>query len=155
MLWSHFGLLLYLKLHYQDFYDHYAHLQCSHITIIILSLVLVSGCAVYFLNQPRSIYLLDYACFFPRKRLHYNFHHFMEHSTLMGVFRPAITWVPTQDTRALWPWGTNHSPRVHANPPTKAYIGCSPRRSRDGHFWVLGQLVLRPRMSIPRTLAYL
>ncbi|XP_074330798.1 3-ketoacyl-CoA synthase 4-like [Apium graveolens] len=60
--------------------------QNNHITIIIFLLLLVSGYAVYHLNQSRSIYLVDFACFFPRKRLHYNFHHFMEHSTLMGCF---------------------------------------------------------------------
>ncbi|KAK9113109.1 hypothetical protein Scep_020628 [Stephania cephalantha] len=62
------------------------HLQYNLVSVIICSAFLVFGSTVYIMTRPRTVYLVDYACYRPPDRLQVRFNQFMEHSRLTGDF---------------------------------------------------------------------
>ncbi|XP_019074548.1 3-ketoacyl-CoA synthase 4 isoform X3 [Vitis vinifera] len=69
-----------------DIHQLWLHLQYNLVSIIICSAFLVFGSTVYIMTRPRSIYLVDYACYRPPSHLQVRYHQFMEHSRLTGDF---------------------------------------------------------------------
>ncbi|CAH2051610.1 unnamed protein product [Thlaspi arvense] len=53
------------SLNQEDFHNLWFHLQHNLLTLIILSVVLTLGSIVYFVTQPRPVYLVDYSCHLP------------------------------------------------------------------------------------------
>uniref|UniRef100_A0A5B7BM53 3-ketoacyl-CoA synthase n=1 Tax=Davidia involucrata TaxID=16924 RepID=A0A5B7BM53_DAVIN len=74
------------KMNYDDIHQLYLHLQYNLVSILVFSTVLVFGSTAYILTRPRSVYLVDYACYRPPPHLQVRFHQFMEHSRLTGDF---------------------------------------------------------------------
>ncbi|KAJ6936925.1 3-ketoacyl-CoA synthase 4-like [Populus alba x Populus x berolinensis] len=56
------------------------------VSVIICSVFLVFGATVYIVTRPRSVYLVDYACYKPPAKLQVKYEQFMEHSKLTGDF---------------------------------------------------------------------
>lgn len=61
-------------------------LQYNLVIVVVCSVFVVFGCTVYIMTRPRSVYLVDYACYKPPSNLQVKFHQFMEHSKLTGDF---------------------------------------------------------------------
>lgn len=69
-----------------DFRQLLIHLQFNLLSILVCSAVLVFGITVYIMTRPRTVYLVDYACYRPPNRLQVRYAQFMEHSRLCGNF---------------------------------------------------------------------
>ncbi|XP_057965705.1 3-ketoacyl-CoA synthase 4-like [Malania oleifera] len=69
-----------------DIHQLWLHLQYNLVSVITISAILVFGSTVYMMTRPRSVYLVDYACYRPPADLQAPFHRFMEHSRLTGDF---------------------------------------------------------------------
>lgn len=67
----------------------WSHLQYNLIAVLAFSSLFVFASTVYFLTRPRSVYLVDYACYRPPDRLRAPHLKFMEHSRLSGIFDPS------------------------------------------------------------------
>ncbi|CAI9104528.1 OLC1v1003219C1 [Oldenlandia corymbosa var. corymbosa] len=65
---------------------YYSHLQLNLVSIIAISSLLVCGSTAYIMTRPRSVYLVDYACYRPPDHLKVKYQDFMEHSRLTGDF---------------------------------------------------------------------
>lgn len=76
------------EMNYEDRQNLYLHLiRCINFaSVMIFCGVFLFGLTVYFMTRPRSVYLVDYACFRPPDHLRVKFHQFMEHSRLTGDF---------------------------------------------------------------------
>ncbi|KAA8536099.1 hypothetical protein F0562_028577 [Nyssa sinensis] len=74
------------SMNYDDIQQLYLHLQYNLVSIVVFSTVLVFGATVYIMTRPRSVYLVDYACYRPPSHLQARFKQFMEHSRLTGDF---------------------------------------------------------------------
>lgn len=70
----------------EDLRQLWIHLQYNLVSVIICSVVLVFGSTVYIMSRPRSVYLVDYACYRPPEHLQVKFTMFMDHSKLTGDF---------------------------------------------------------------------
>lgn len=81
-----FTLLQIKEMDYQDFHDLYLRLKNNLAGVMVFSGVLVFGLTVYFMTRPRSVYLVDYACYRPPDHLRVEFRKFMDHSRLTGDF---------------------------------------------------------------------
>ncbi|XP_071935438.1 3-ketoacyl-CoA synthase 4-like [Coffea arabica] len=79
-------LLQASQMNYQDFQTLYLQLQLNLITVLLVSAIMVFGSTVYIMTRPRSVYLVDYACYRPPDHLQVNFNKFMDHSRLTGDF---------------------------------------------------------------------
>ncbi|GFP85882.1 3-ketoacyl-coa synthase 4 [Phtheirospermum japonicum] len=77
---------------YHDLQNLYLHLKHNLASVTIFSGVLMAGAAtIYFMTRPRSIYLVDYACYRPPDHLRVSSSKFMAHSRLTGDFdEPAL-----------------------------------------------------------------
>lgn len=64
----------------------WVHLQYNLASVIICSAVLVFAVTLYLMTRPRSVYLVDFACYRPPDRLQVRFRQFMDHSRLCGEF---------------------------------------------------------------------
>ncbi|KAH7845643.1 hypothetical protein Vadar_004311 [Vaccinium darrowii] len=62
------------------------HLQYNLISVIVFSTIVVFGSTVYITTRPRSIYLVDYACYRAPDKLAAPADQFIEHSRLTGIF---------------------------------------------------------------------
>lgn len=69
-----------------DLWQLWVNLQFNLVSILVCSAVLVFATTVYILTRPRSVYLVDYACYRPPDRLQVRYSQFMEHSRLCGNF---------------------------------------------------------------------
>ncbi|KAG6410795.1 hypothetical protein SASPL_128864 [Salvia splendens] len=69
-----------------DFESLYLSLKYNLASVSIFSGVVVSGLMVGFMTRPRSVYLVDYACYRPPDKLRVEFRKFMDHSRLTGDF---------------------------------------------------------------------
>ncbi|MED6219539.1 Protein Nef [Stylosanthes scabra] len=74
------------QMNLNDLRQLWIHLQYNLVSVIICSAILVFGSTVYIMTRPRSIYLVDYACYKPLSHLTVKFTQFMEHSKLTGDF---------------------------------------------------------------------
>ncbi|CAK9142553.1 unnamed protein product [Ilex paraguariensis] len=74
------------QMNYSDINNLYLRLKYNLFSIIIFSTVLVLGSTIYIMTRPRSVYLVDYACYRPPDHLQVKFDRFMEHSRLTGDF---------------------------------------------------------------------
>ncbi|CAL0329238.1 unnamed protein product [Lupinus luteus] len=70
----------------EDFHALWLQIKCNLVTILICSIILVSGCIIFFMTRPRTIYLIDFSCYRPPSHLRVQSHQFMEHSRLTGDF---------------------------------------------------------------------
>ncbi|KAI3446121.1 hypothetical protein Pfo_002786 [Paulownia fortunei] len=77
-----FALIQASQMKYQDFQNLYLHLKYNLASVTFFSGVLVFGLTVYYMTRPRSVYLVDYACYRPPDHLRVKFRKFMEHSRL-------------------------------------------------------------------------
>ncbi|KAJ8767235.1 hypothetical protein K2173_013632 [Erythroxylum novogranatense] len=69
-----------------DIHQLWLHLKYNLVSVIICSAILVFGCTVYIMTRPRSVFLVDYACYKPPAKLQVKYEQFMEHSKLTGDF---------------------------------------------------------------------
>ncbi|KAI0524678.1 hypothetical protein KFK09_004060 [Dendrobium nobile] len=69
-----------------DLWQLWIHLQFNLVSILVCSAVLVFGTTVYIMTRPRTVYLVDYACYRPPDHLQVRYTQFMEHSRLCGNF---------------------------------------------------------------------
>ncbi|KAJ8763527.1 hypothetical protein K2173_002410 [Erythroxylum novogranatense] len=74
------------QLNPDDIHQLWLHLKYNLVSVIICSAVLVFGCTVYVMSRPRSVFLVDYACYKPPSKLQVKYEQFMEHSKLTGDF---------------------------------------------------------------------
>ncbi|KAH8510725.1 hypothetical protein H0E87_008309 [Populus deltoides] len=74
------------QLNPNDIHQLWLHLQYNLVSVIICSVFLVFGATVYIVTRPRSVYLVDYACYKPPAKLQVKYEQFMEHSKLTGDF---------------------------------------------------------------------
>ncbi|KDP46259.1 hypothetical protein JCGZ_10099 [Jatropha curcas] len=74
------------QLNPEDVHQLWLQLQYNLVTVIVCSVFVVVGSTVYIMTRPRSVYLVDYACYKPPPKLQVKFHQFMEHSKLTGDF---------------------------------------------------------------------
>lgn len=74
------------QLNPNDIHQLWLHLQYNLVSVIICSAFLVFGVTVYIMTRPRSLFLVDYACYKPPSNLQVKFEQFMEHSKLTGDF---------------------------------------------------------------------
>uniref|UniRef100_A0A2P2Q2M5 3-ketoacyl-CoA synthase n=1 Tax=Rhizophora mucronata TaxID=61149 RepID=A0A2P2Q2M5_RHIMU len=74
------------QLNLDDIRQLWLQLQYNLVSVVICSAFLVFGCTVYILSRPRSVYLVDYACYKPPEKLRVRYQQFMEHSRLTGDF---------------------------------------------------------------------
>ncbi|KAL2469364.1 3-ketoacyl-CoA synthase 4 [Forsythia ovata] len=74
------------QMNYEDIHNLYLHLQYNLVLVIVFCTVLVFGFTIYIMTRPRSVYLVDYACYRPQDHLQVKFNQFMEHSRLTGDF---------------------------------------------------------------------
>ncbi|RVX12331.1 3-ketoacyl-CoA synthase 4 [Vitis vinifera] len=85
-----------------DIHQLWLHLQYNLVSIIICSAFLVFGSTVYIMTRPRSIYLVDYACYRPPSHLQ------VPVPSVHGAFeahrrlRRVGFGVPEKDPRAVW-----------------------------------------------------
>ncbi|MBN8156979.1 hypothetical protein J0J30_23560, partial [Vibrio vulnificus] len=61
------------QLNPDDIHQLWLHLQYNLVSVIICSAFLVFGCTVYIMTRPRSVYLVDYACYKPPEKLQVKF----------------------------------------------------------------------------------
>ncbi|MQL92728.1 hypothetical protein Taro_025356 [Colocasia esculenta] len=61
-------------------------LQYNLVGVLVCSTFLVFGSTVYYMTRPRTVYLVDYACYRAPDALRARFSQFMEHSRLSGAF---------------------------------------------------------------------
>lgn len=78
--------VLISHINYSDLHNLYLHLEYDLDVVMVFSGVLLFGLTIYFMTRPRSIYLVDYACYRPPDHLRVEFQKFMEHSRLTGDF---------------------------------------------------------------------
>ncbi|MCO5585593.1 hypothetical protein L7F22_039528 [Adiantum nelumboides] len=69
-----------------DLWQLWVHLQYNLVSVMLCSGVLVFICTVYFMSRPRSVFLVDYACYKPPQSLMVPTSLFMGHSEKSGVF---------------------------------------------------------------------
>ncbi|KAH6780050.1 3-ketoacyl-CoA synthase 4 [Perilla frutescens var. hirtella] len=81
-----FTLLQFSVIKYQDFQILYLHLRHNLVSVLVSCAVLVFGLTAYFMTRPRSVYLVDYACYRPPDNLRVESSKFMNHSRLIGDF---------------------------------------------------------------------
>lgn len=74
------------QMNYEDVQGLYVHLKYNLVSIVIFSAIIVFGSTVYITTRPRSVYLVDYACYRPPDHLQVRFDKFMSHSRLTGDF---------------------------------------------------------------------
>ncbi|CAL1353496.1 unnamed protein product [Linum trigynum] len=74
------------QLNPDDIRQLWLHLQYNLVSVIVCSTFLVFGITVYVMTRPRSIFLVDYACYKPSAELQVKYTQFMEHSRLTGDF---------------------------------------------------------------------
>lgn len=79
-------LLEVCRLDPQDLWQLWVHFQYNLVSILLLSAILVFVATVYIMSRPRSVYLVDYACFKPPDELMVPFSLFMGHSERSGCF---------------------------------------------------------------------
>lgn len=79
-------LLEVCRLGPQDLWQLWVHLQFNLVSVLLCSAVLVFAITVYVMSRPRSVYLVDYACFKPSQELMVPYSLFMGHSEKSGVF---------------------------------------------------------------------
>lgn len=79
-------LLEVCRLNPQDLRHLWTHLQYNLVSVLVCSTVLVFVATVYVMSRPRSVYLIDYACFKPPAELMVPFSLFMRHSECSGSF---------------------------------------------------------------------
>lgn len=80
------SLLQVFGLTAQDFGHIRAHLQYNLVSVLLCSTVLVFVIILYVMSRPRSIFLVDYACFKPPPKLIVSFSLFMGNSEMSGSF---------------------------------------------------------------------
>ncbi|KAJ4843902.1 3-ketoacyl-CoA synthase 4 [Turnera subulata] len=69
-----------------DIHHLWLHLQYNLVSVIVCSVFIVFGVTFYIMTRPRSVYLVDYACYKAPDKLQVKFNQFMEHSALTGDF---------------------------------------------------------------------
>lgn len=69
-----------------DLWQLWVHLQFNLVSVLVCSGVLVFVSTVYFMSRPRSIFLVDYACYKPPPSLMVPSSLFMGHSEKSGIF---------------------------------------------------------------------
>ncbi|KAK6136567.1 hypothetical protein DH2020_029681 [Rehmannia glutinosa] len=74
------------QMEYEDFQNLYLRLKYNLAGVMFFSGVFVFGVTVYFMTRPRSVYLVDYACYRPPDHLRVTYKKFMDHSRLTGDF---------------------------------------------------------------------
>ncbi|KAH7447770.1 hypothetical protein KP509_01G120500 [Ceratopteris richardii] len=74
------------RLDLQDLLHLWTHLQYNLVSVLLCSTVLVFIGTVYIMSRPRSVYLVDYACFKPPAELMVPYSLFMDHSERSGSF---------------------------------------------------------------------
>ncbi|CAN1169192.1 3-ketoacyl-CoA synthase 11 [Linum perenne] len=70
----------------QDVYELWDHLRFNLISVIFCTTLLVFLLTLYFLTRPRSIYLVDFACYKPDDARKCTRQMFMERSSITGTF---------------------------------------------------------------------
>ncbi|KAL3515165.1 hypothetical protein ACH5RR_022067 [Cinchona calisaya] len=78
------------QMNYGDIQNLYLNLQLNLISIIVVSAFVVCGSTVYIMRRPKSIYLVDYACYRAPDHLRVQYKKFMDHSKLMGDFDESL-----------------------------------------------------------------
>ncbi|KAK8529925.1 hypothetical protein V6N13_102814 [Hibiscus sabdariffa] len=74
------------RLSLDDIHQLWIQLQYNLVGFVVFSAVVVFASTVYIMSRPRSVYLVDYACYLPPSRLKVKYQQFMEHSKLTGDF---------------------------------------------------------------------
>ncbi|XP_074358717.1 3-ketoacyl-CoA synthase 4-like [Apium graveolens] len=69
-----------------DIHQLWLHLQYNLVVVIVCCAVLVFGFTAYVMTRPRSVYLVDYACYRAPDHLKASNDRFMRHSRLTGDF---------------------------------------------------------------------
>ena len=70
----------------EDLYQLWQNLQFNLVSVLASTTILVFVTTLYFMSRPRSIYLVDYACYKPTEDLKVPFEFFMDRSERSGSF---------------------------------------------------------------------
>ncbi|KAL1813076.1 hypothetical protein DCAR_0625358 [Daucus carota subsp. sativus] len=74
------------QMNFDDIRQLWLHLQYNLVFVVVCFAVLVFGFTAYIMTRPRSVYLVDYACYRAPDHLKASNERFMRHSRLTGDF---------------------------------------------------------------------